>query len=159
MKKIVFAALCALSAFAGAGTNDLVSVMGKATVSRLEALASQRRLQSRTVTNGTMVCTYVQAGRTWTVTNQLFSATGYVKPPRYSKLKLYVALSQIGKWQTFKEWLMTQEVNGLNAWEAFSLAQDLTADNELFNLWLDRAKEALQVDNETTAQVLKAAED
>ncbi len=159
MKKIVFAALCALSMFAGAGTNDLASVMGKATVSRLEALASQRRLQSRVVTNGTMVCTYVQAGRTWTVTNRLFSATGYVKPPRYSKLKLYVALSRIGKWQALKEWLTTQEVNGLNAWEAFSLAQDLTADNELFNLWLGRAKEALQVDDETAAQVLKAAED
>lgn len=159
MKKIVFAALCALSTFAGAGTNDLASVMGKATVSRLEALASQRKLQSRVVTNGTMVCTYVQAGRTWTVTNRLFSATGYVKPPRYSKLKLYVALSRIGKWQALKEWLMTQEVNGLNAWEAFSLAQDLTADNELFNLWLGRAKEVLQVDDETAAQVLKAAED
>lgn len=159
MKKIVFAALCALPALAGAGPNDLASVMGKATVSRLEALASQRRLQSRAATNGTMVCTYVQAGRTWTVTNRLFSATGYVKPPRYSKLKLYVALSQIGKWQALKEWLMTQEVNGLNAWEAFSLAQDLTADNELFNLWIDRAKEALQVDDETAAQVLKAAED
>lgn len=159
MKKIVFAALCALSMFAGAGTNDLASVMGRATVSRLEALASQRKLQSRVVTNGTMVCTYVQAGRTWTVTNRLFSATGYVKPPRYSKLKLYVALSRIGKWQALKEWLMTQEVNGLNAWEAFSLAQDLTADNELFNLWLDRAKEVLQVDDETAAQVLKAAED
>lgn len=159
MKKIVFAALCALSVFAGAGTNDLASVMGKATVSRLEALASQRKLQSRVVTNGTMVCTYVQAGRTWTVTNRLFSATGYVKPPRYSKLKLYVALSRIGKWQALKEWLMTQEVNGLNAWEAFSLAQDLTADNELFNLWLGRAKEVLQVDDETAAQVLKAAED
>jgi len=159
MKKIVFAALCALSVFAGAGTNDLASVLGKATVSRLEALASQRKLQSRVVTNGTMVCTYVQAGRTWTVTNRLFSATGYVKPPRYSKLKLYVALSQIGKWQALKEWLMTQEVNGLNAWEAFSLAQDLTADNELFNLWLGRAKEVLQVDDETAAQVLKAAED
>lgn len=159
MKKIVFAALCALSVFAGAGTNDLASVLGKATVSRLEALALQRKLQSRVVTNGTMVCTYVQAGRTWTVTNRLFSATGYVKPPRYSKLKLYVALSQIGKWQALKEWLMTQEVNGLNAWEAFSLAQDLTADNELFNLWLGRAKEVLQVDDETAAQVLKAAED
>lgn len=159
MKKIALAALCALSMFAEAGTNDLASVMGKATVSRLEALASQRRLQSRVVTNGTMVCTYVQAGRTWTVTNRLFSATGYVKPPRYSKLKLYVALSRIGKWQALKEWLMTQEVNGLNAWEAFSLAQDLTADNELFNLWLGRAKEALQVDDETAAQVLKAAED
>lgn len=159
MKKIVFAALCALSMFAGAGTNDLASVMGKATVSRLEALASQRKLQSRVVTNGTMVCTYVQAGRTWTVTNRLFSATGYVKPPRYSKLKLYVALSRIGKWQALKEWLMTQEVDGLNAWEAFSLAQDLTADNELFNLWLGRAKEALQVDDGTAAQVLKAAED
>ncbi len=160
MKKTIACALLALSALcAPAGTNGIESVLGKATVSRLEALASQRTLKARTVTNGVMVCTYVQAGRTWTVTNRLFSVTGRVRPPRYSKLKLYVALSRIGKWQALKEWLQAQEVDGLNAWEAFSLAQDLTADNEMFELWLGRAKEALGVDDATVQAVLKAAED
>ena len=142
-----------------AATNSLEDVIGKATVRRLEAISSQRRLQSRTVTNGVMICTYVQAGRSWTVTNQIFSATGFVKPPRYSKLKLYVAISKIGKWQALKEWLQTQEVNGLNAWEAFSLAQDLSADNELFNSWVSMAKDALGIDEATVAAILKAAEE
>lgn len=143
----------------GSVTNTLDKVMGRATVRRLEAIASQRKLQSRVVTNGMMICTYVQSGRSWTVTNRVFSMSGFVKPPRYSKLKLYVALSQIGKWQALKEWLMTQEVNGLNAWEAFSLAQDLSADNELFNTWVQLAKNALGVDDETVQAILKAAEE
>lgn len=143
----------------GLGTNTLEGVMGRATVRRLEAIASQRKLLSRVVTNDIMICTYVQSGRSWTVTNRLFSVTGFVKPPRYSKLKLYVALSQIGKWQALKEWLMTQEVNGVNAWEAFSLAQDLSADNELFNTWVDLAKNALGVDDATVQAILKAAEE
>lgn len=142
-----------------AATNSLEDVIGKATVRRLEAISSQRRLQSRTVTNGVMICTYVQSGRSWTVTNKIFSATGFVKPPRYSKLKLYVAISKIGKWQALKEWLQTQEVNGLNAWEAFSLAQDLSADNELFNSWVSMARDALGIDEATVAAILKAAEE
>ncbi len=167
MKKIKIAMLAALAFLAigsyGAGrssgsTNSIEKVLGKATVSRLEALASQRRLQSRTVTNGVMICTYVQNGRSWSVTNRTFSATGYAQTPRYSKLKLYVALSRIGKWQALKEWLQTQEYEGMNAWEAFSLAQNLSADNEMFNLWVGRAKEALGVDDETIQAILKASE-
>lgn len=155
----ILSALSCDAARYGSGTNTLDKVMGRATVRRLEAIASQRKLQSRVVTNGVMICTYVQSGRSWTVTNRVFSMSGFVKPPRYSKLKLYVALSQIGKWQALKEWLMTQEVNGLNAWEAFSLAQDLSADNELFNTWVQLAKNALGVDDETVQAILKAAEE
>ena len=142
-----------------AGTNSLDNIIGKAAVRRLEAISSQRRLQSRTVTNGVMICTYVQNGRSWTTTNRIFSATGYVKPPRYSKLKLYVALSKAGKWQALKEWLQTQEVGGVNAWEAFSLAQDLSADHELFTSWVELAKTALGMDDATVAAILKAAEE
>jgi len=154
----IFSAVTSLAA-SPSSTNSLEKAIGKAAVRRLEAISSQRRLQSRTVTNGVMICTYVQSGRSWTVTNKLFSATGFVKPPRYSKLKLYVALSKIGKWQQLKEWLQTQEVDGLNAWEAFSLSQDLSADNELFNSWVSLAKNALGVDDETVAAILKAAEE
>ena len=139
--------------------NDLNHVMGKATVKRLEAIASQRRLQSRVVTNDMMICTYVQAGRTWQVTNRLFRATGFVKPPRYSRLKLFVAVSQIGKWEDLETWLKSQNVNGMNAWTAFMLANDLAADNEMFILWAGRAREALGVDEETFNAILKASED
>ena len=159
MKKLMMAVVCLATMFSWAGTNGIETVLGKATVSRLEALASQRRLQSRTVTNGLMICTYVQAGRTWTVTNRTFSAVGYVKPPRYSKLKLYAALSQMGKWDALEAWLKTQTFNGMEAWTAFMLANDLAADHELFSLWLQRAKEALQVDDATAAAILKAAEE
>ena len=155
MKKIALMALCALSLFAGAGTNDLASVMGKATVSRLEALASQRRLQSRVVTNGTMICTYVQAGRTWTVTNRLFSATGYVKPPVYSKFKMFVVFSKAGYWVPLKEWLQTQTVEGINAWEAFDMCNDVAAANPFFLQWFEKAKEALGVDDATARALLE----
>ena len=155
MKKIALMALCALSLFAGAGTNDLASVMGQVTVSRLEALASQRRLQSRVVTNGTMICTYVQAGRTWTVTNRLFSATGYVKPPVYSKLKMYVVFSRAGDWAPLKEWLQSQTVEGINAWEAFDMCNEVSADNPLFLQWLQAAEAALGVDDATAQALLE----
>lgn len=155
----LMAAVTATAQTASSGGADLEKSLGKATVSRLEALASQRRLLSRTVTNGVMVCTYVQSGRSWSVTNSLFSATGYAKPPRYSKLKLYAALVQVGKWDELKAWLQGQTVNGMNAWEAFSLAQDLSADHELFTTWVGLAKEALGVDDATVAAVLKAAEE
>lgn len=159
IKRIAIAAMCIASAVSNAGTNDLNHVMGRATVKRLEAIASQRRLQSRVVTNGVMICTYVQAGRSWTVTNKLFRATGFVKPPRYSRLKLYAAVSQIGKWNDLETWLKSQSVNGMNAWTAFMLANDLAADNELFILWAGRARDALGVDEETFNAILKASED
>lgn len=161
MKRLAIVAVMFIaSAMSGLyATNSIQSVLGKLTVSRLEMQASQRRLQSRTVTNGMMICTYVQSGRSWTTTNKLFNAAGHVKPPKYSKLKLYVALSKAGKWQALKEWLQTQEVDGLNAWEAFSLAQNLSADNEMFNSWLDLAQDALKVDDKTVQYILESSEE
>ncbi len=162
-KTVILIGMCILSAISHArtseSTNDITKVLGKATVKRLEAIANQRRLQSRTVTNGVMICTYTQSGRTWTVTNQIFRANGYVKPPRYSRLKLFVAVSQIGKWDDLEAWLKSQNVNGMNAWTAFMLANDLASDNELFILWLNKAKEALGVDDATVQAILKAAEE
>ncbi len=79
-------------------------------------------------------------------------------PVTYSKLKLYAALAKAGLWDALRAWLETQTVNGLNAYTAFSLAQDLTSDNALFAEFRDAAKTALGVDEETVAAILAASE-
>ena len=152
MKKVAMLAVMFLAAAASAAGLD------KVTVSRLESIASQRRLQSRVVTNGTMICTYVQAGRTWTVTNRLFSATGYARPPVYSKLKMYVVFSKAGHWDALKAWLQTQTVEGVNAWEAFDMCNEVASDNPLFLQWLPVAEAALGVDDATAKALLKQCE-
>jgi len=75
----------------------------------------------------------------------------------FSKLRLYAALSAIGKWDALRAWLEAQTVNGMNAWTAFSLAQDLSEDNELFGQWLAAAKAALGVDDATAESLLAAS--
>lgn len=155
MKRLMMAIVCLAATFSWAGTNGIETVLGKATVSRLEALASQRRLQSRTVTNGLMICTYVQAGRTWTVTNRIFSAVGYVKPPVYSKLKMYIVFSKAGYWDALEAWLRTQTVEGINAWTAFDMCNEVSADNPLFLQWLQAAEAALGVDDATARALLE----
>lgn len=79
-------------------------------------------------------------------------------PKRYSKLRLYAALAQAGLWDALVAWLEAQTVDGVNAWVAFQLAQDLTSDNELFSTWLSAAQSALGVDDATVAAILAAAE-
>ena len=80
------------------------------------------------------------------------------KPVRtFSKLKLYGALSQAGLWDSFESWLKTQTINGVNAYIAFSLAQDLNDENPLFLEVVQEAKTALGVDDETVERILAAS--
>lgn len=150
---ILVAALFALPA-APAARDGLPS----ATVSRLEMIANTRRLVSKTVTNNVMVCTYTQGNRTWTTTNELHAVSGYVKPPVYSKLKMYVVLSRAGYWVPLRDWLKTQTVDGLNAWEAFNMCNEVSADHPLFAQWLKAAEAALGVDDATAQALLKQCE-
>ena len=129
-----------------------------ATVSRLEMIANTRRLVAKTVTNDVMICTYVQGDRTWTTTNAIHAVTGYAKPPVYSKLKMYVVLSRAGYWVPLREWLTTQTVDGVNAWEAFEMCNEVAADHPLFAQWLGRAKEVLGVDDAAVQALLKQCE-
>ena len=152
MKKMILIAIALLALFAPA--QDMPS----ATVSRLEMIANTRRLVSRTVTNNVMICTYTQGNRTWTTTNELHAVSGYVKPPVYSKLKMYVVLSRAGYWIPLREWLKTQTVDGLNAWEAFSMCNEVSADHPLFAQWLKAAEAALGVDDATAQALLKQCE-
>ena len=80
------------------------------------------------------------------------------KPIRvFSKLKLYGALTQAGLWDAFEAWLKTQTINGVNAYVAFSLAQDLNDENPLFLGIVESAKIALHVDDETVERILEAS--
>lgn len=102
-------------------------------------------------------------------TNYVFSADGtaerqgYIRPPRkravkYSKLKVYGALSSIGKWDAFEDWLKSEELDGMNAWTAFGLAQELSADDERFDHYCQRACEALGITEEQKTAMLEACE-
>ena len=76
-------------------------------------------------------------------------------PPRtFSKLKLYAVLSAANLWDALKAWLEAQTYEGMNAWTAFSLAQDLTEDHPMFAKWYSAAKTALGVDDATAEELL-----
>lgn len=78
-----------------------------------------------------------------------------VAPPRtFSKLKLYAVLSAANLWDALKAWLEAQTYEGMNAWEAFSLAQELTEDHPMFTEWFSAAKTALGVDDATAEELL-----
>lgn len=76
----------------------------------------------------------------------------------FSKLRLYAALAQAGFWDTLCAWLKTQTVDGVNAFTAFELAQELSDAHPLFKGWFAAAKTALDVDDVTADAILKAAE-
>lgn len=79
-------------------------------------------------------------------------------PPRtFSKLKLYAALAQAGLWDALVAWLNTQTFEGINAYTAFMLAQDLVEDHPMFEQWLAAAKTALDVTDEQVEAILEAA--
>ena len=148
--------ICAIVATASAMAIDAV------TVSRFQAKANERQLVGReTVVIGgvtNLVTTYRQSGVEWTVTNAVKNFTGVLAVKKYSRLKVYVACVQLGLWEKLEAWLKTQNVNGVNAYTAFMLANELTADNELFIPMIQAAKTALGVDDATIQAVLAAAE-
>lgn len=73
----------------------------------------------------------------------------------YSKLKMFVVFSKAGYWTPLKEWLQSQTVEGINAWEAFDMCNDVAADNPFFLQWFEKAKEALGVDDATARALLE----
>lgn len=133
-----------------------------ATISRFQAKVNERQLIAREtlviggVTN--LVTTYRQSGVEWSVTNAVKNFTGVLAVKRYSRLRVYVACVRLGLWDKLESWLKTQTVDGVNAYTAFMLATELTADNELFIPMLNAAAAALGVDNATIQAVLSASE-
>lgn len=86
---------------------------------------------------------------------------GHAVEPRpraenYSKLKLCAALTQAGLWDSFENWLKSQEIGGMSGWTAFLLAQELTSDHPLFAQYYEAAIEALGIDRAAADQMLEA---
>ena len=101
----------------------------------------------------------VESKRFAIVDNKCVAVYTYVDappaPPRtFSKLKLYAALSAAGLWDSLKTWLESQTYEGMNAWTAFSLAQDLSEGNAMFGAWFAAAKTALGVTDEQAEAIL-----
>ena len=157
--RIYLLALASFAAVAPSTADAAQQTLDPATVSRLEAMIKVKRLIAREIVGTNVVYTYAQAGRTWSETNAVQHVDGAIPPTRYSKLKLYAALASAGLWEPLKTWLSSQTVNGVNAWEAFMMAQNLTSDHPLFMQYLAAAKQALQIDDATADLILAKAEE
>ena len=84
--------------------------------------------------------------RTYTITD----APEPVKVPRkFSKLKIYAAITKLGAWEKIQAWLEAKQVDGVNGWIAFQLAQEVSEDNELFAAWAEEARQLLGLDETT----------
>lgn len=75
-----------------------------------------------------------------------------------SKLKLYVALAQANLWESLVTWLKAQTYNGVNAYTAFTFANELRDDHPLFNSWFSAAKVALGVSDADAESILAECE-
>lgn len=151
MKKTVLAAVLAAvsAAFALDGF----------TVSRLERKINERKIAARgmVVAQGgqtNVVTTYQQSGVEWTETNALRHVQGVVASKKYSRLSLYAALVNLGKWDAFETWLKGKTMDGLNAYTSFMLATELSDNHPMFNSLLEEAKTVLGVDDATVEAIL-----
>ena len=66
-------------------------------------------------------------------------------PRKFSKLKIYGAIAQLGAWDKVQTWLESKEINGVNGWKAFTLAQEVNESNELFSSLADEARQLLEL--------------
>jgi len=53
-------------------------------------------------------------------------------PRKFSKLKIYGAIAQLGAWEKVETWLKAKTINGINGWMAFQLAQEISEDHPMF---------------------------
>ena len=130
-----------------------------ATVSRLESFINTKRQISREVIGTNVVYTFTQGGKTWCETNAVRHVDGTIQPTRYSRLKLYAAIAQMGKWDALETWLKGQTINGVNADTAFLIANDLRTDHPLFMQYFTAAKQVLGVDDATADAILAQCEE
>lgn len=78
------------------------------------------------------------------------------KPVRYSKLKIYGAISNLGAWERVKAWLEGKEVDGINGWMAFQLAQEVSSDHPMFRPLAEEARQMLGLTDDEFAALLAA---
>ncbi len=84
-------------------------------------------------------------------------ATSGPKPRRFSKLKLYAALTAAGLWDGLETWLKAQTFEGVNAYTAFMLAQVVSDGHPMFRQWYAAVKTALGVSDGDAEAILAAA--
>ena len=130
-----------------------------ATVSRLVSFINTKRQLSREVIGTNVVYTFTKGGKTWSETNAVRHVDGAIQPTRYSRLKLYAAIARMGKWDELETWLKSQTINGVNAYTAFLIAQDLRTDHPLFMQYFTAAKQVLQIDDATADAILAQCEE
>lgn len=75
-------------------------------------------------------------------------------PRVFSKLKIYGSIAKIGAWQTIRSWLESKDVDGINGWEAFQLAQDVSEDHPLFAPLAEEARQLLGLSAEQFDSIL-----
>ena len=155
----VTAVLTCFAVFSHAQTAATPKTLDPATVSRLESFVKTKRQISREVIGTNVVYTFTQGGKTWSETNAVRHIDGMVQPTRYSKLKLYAAIAQMGKWDALETWLKGQTINGVNAYTAFLIAQDLRTDHPLFMQYFTAVKQVLGVDDSTADAILAQCEE
>ena len=69
-------------------------------------------------------------------------------PRKFSKLKIYGAIAQLGAWDKVKSWLEAKDVGGFNGWTAFTLAQEVSESHELFASLAEEARQLLGLTQE-----------
>lgn len=99
-------------------------------------------------TNRQVVATgWTETETTIVRTYEEIDATPEAKLPRkFSKLKIYGAIAQLGAWDKVKSWLEAKDVGGINGWTAFTLAQEVSESHELFASLAEEARQLLGLD-------------
>ena len=77
-------------------------------------------------------------------------------PRRFSKLKIYGAITKVGAWDAIRSWLEAKTVDGMNGWIAFQLAQDISDDHPMFAALSSEAKLMLGLTDEQFDELLNA---
>jgi len=77
-------------------------------------------------------------------------------PRKFSRLKLYGAIAQLGAWPQIQSWLEAKTIGGVNGWMAFQLAQEVSEDHPMFAPLANEAKALLGLSDEQFESLLNA---
>lgn len=77
-------------------------------------------------------------------------------PRKFSKLKIYGAIANLGAWEKVKAWLEAKDVDGVNGWTAFMLAQEVSEGHALFAPLAEEARQLLGLDEAAFEELLSA---
>ena len=87
-------------------------------------LYKRKRIISQEVVSNQVITTYLQSGKTWSITNQITYINEPIQAPiKYSKLKLIVAAKAAGKWEQVKA-----AITAMNLEDEWNACQFITSD-------------------------------